>query len=70
MVRKPTQQFTKKNIEKLLNQQTNVILKAVDEKLTKQQKFIDYRISVLEKRLGVMEVRINQKLDRLVTTLR
>lgn len=69
MAQKSQQKLTKKEIEGLLNQQTVVILNAVDEKLLKQQKYVDYRISVLEKRLGKMEIRINQKIDRLTTTL-
>jgi hypothetical protein len=69
MAQKSIQKLTPKKIEKLLNQQTAVILSAVDEKLAKQQKYVDYRISVLEKRLEKMEIRINQKIDRLTTTL-
>lgn len=68
MARKLTQQLTTKEIEKLLNQQTVVILNAVDEKLLKQQKYVNYRISILEKRLSKMEIRINQKIDKLTTT--
>lgn len=51
MVKKGNQQLTGKKIEKLLTQQTAVILSAVDE------------------RLGKMEIRINQKIDHLTTTL-
>ena len=51
MAKKQVQQLTKKEIEKLLSQQTVVILNAVDEKLKKT------------------EIRINQKIDRLTTTL-
>ena len=69
MPRKSTQQLTAKEVEKLLNKQTVVVLNAVDEKLLKQQKYVDYRISILEKRLDKMEIRINQKFDRLTTTL-
>jgi len=51
MIKKKNQQLTGKEVEKLLSQQTIVILNAVDEKL------------------GKMEIRINQKIDRLITTL-
>jgi len=51
MIKKKNQQLTGKEVEKLLSQQTIVILNAVDEKL------------------GKMELRINQKIDRLTTTL-
>jgi predicted nucleic acid-binding Zn-ribbon protein len=47
-----------KDIEKLLNSQTLVVLSAVDKK-----------IQGLEMRLQQSENRINQKLDNLVTTL-
>ncbi len=69
MARKITEKLTKKEIEKLLNKQTNVILDAVDERLLKQQKYIDYRFSLLEKRLEKVEIRLNQKIALLVTTL-
>jgi len=69
MPRKLVKKLTAKEIEKLLNQQTAVILGAVDEKLLRQQKYVDYRISILEKRLDKMEIRITQKIDRLTTTL-
>lgn len=51
MIKKKNQQLTSKEIERLLTQQTTVILNAVDERLRK------------------MEIRINQKIDRLITTL-
>ena len=51
MARKFIQPLTKKEIEKLLNQQTVVILDAVDEKLER------------------MEIQINKKIDKLITTL-
>ena len=55
-----------KKIEKLLNQQTNIILSAVDEKL------IATKIGILasvDQKLAKMETRINQKFDKLITTL-
>ncbi|MCD6528245.1 hypothetical protein J7K44_01240 [bacterium] len=66
---KQKQQLNTKKIEKLLRQQTDVILDAVDDKLLKHQRYIDYRTSNLEKRLDKMEMRINQKIDKLITTL-
>ena len=51
MMKKKSQQLTGKEVEKLLSQQTVVILNAVDDNLRK------------------MEFRINQKIDRLTTTL-
>jgi len=51
MIKKKNQQLTGREVEKLLSQQTIVILNAVEEKL------------------GKTELRINQKFDRLTTTL-
>ena len=47
-----------KGIEKLLNQQTTVILSAVDEKIAR-----------LEKRIGKLEIKVDQRFDQLITTL-
>ena len=47
MPRKTTQKLTVKEIEKLLNQQTIVILSAVDEKLKKMELRIDKKIDKL-----------------------
>jgi hypothetical protein len=58
MPRKSPKNLTLKEIEKLLNQQTVIVLNAVDQRILK-----------LEKRLNKMEIRINQKIDRLTTTL-
>lgn len=79
MVRKQTKKITTelKNVEKLLNQQTTVILSAVDEKVGKLEKSFDAKLSVTElnilasvdQKLIKMEARINQKFDKLVTTL-
>lgn len=55
-----------KGVEKLLNQQTTVILSAVDEKLKINK--IDILASV-DQKLVKMEARINHKFDKLVTTL-
>lgn len=69
MLRKKTQNLTVKEIESLLNKQTTVILDAVDDKILKNQQYVGQRISVLEKRLDKMELRISQKFDHLATTL-
>ncbi len=71
--------LTQTGMEKLLSQQTGVILDAVDKKigsldtkvnsLSVDVKELDFRITALEKRIGAMEVRFNQKMDRLITTL-
>lgn len=55
-----------RKIEKLLNQQTTVILSAVDERLIANK--IDILASV-DQKLTKMEARINQKFDKLITTL-
>jgi hypothetical protein len=55
-----------KKIEKLLSQQTSVILLAVDEKLSITELNI---LSEVDKKLVKMESRINQKIDKLITTL-
>ena len=84
--RKSAQKISKKQIpltankiEKLLNEQTAVILGAVDEKIGKidqrmggvegKIEILDQRMTGLEKKLEKMEIRINQKIDRLLTSL-
>jgi len=47
MAKKTAQQLNKKEIEKLLNQQTVVILNAVDEKLQKMETRINNKIEKL-----------------------
>jgi len=47
-----------KKIEKLLSQQTSVILSAVDEKIGK-----------LEKRISRLEIKVDQRFDQLISTL-
>jgi restriction endonuclease S subunit len=47
-----------KNIEKLLDEQTKVILSAVDEKISK-----------LERRIARLEIKVDKRFDQLVTTL-
>ncbi len=51
MLKRKIKQLVQKDIERLLSQQTIVILNAVDKKLEKT------------------ELRISQKIDRLITTL-
>ena len=48
MSRKPAKKLTAKEIEKLLNQQTVVILDAVDEKLKKMELRISQKIDKLD----------------------
>jgi len=55
-----------KDIEKLLNEQTSVILSAVDEKLGINKIEI---LSSVDQKLVKMEIRMNQKFDKLITTL-
>jgi len=72
MPRKSPKKLTIKEIERLLNQQTIVILGAVDQKvglLEKRFNVVDQEMIGLKKRLEQMEIRINQKIDRLTTTL-
>ena len=58
-------QLTQKDIERLLSQQTSVILTAVDQKFT----YLEKRIDKLEIRIDKMQIEIGQKFDRLITTL-
>jgi restriction endonuclease S subunit len=58
MVRKIEEKLTKKEIEHLLKEQTQVILDAVDEKILK-----------LEKKIAKLEVKIERRFDQLITTL-
>ncbi len=62
MKKKPNQKLTSKEVEKLLNRQTMVILNAVSEKNINLE-------SSLKKDMEKMEFRINQKIDKLTTTL-
>ena len=54
-----------KDIEKLLNEQTSVILSAVDEKISK----LEIRITTLERRIAKLEIKVDKRFDQLVTTL-
>ena len=79
IAKKTIQQLTSKKLENLLNQQTIIILDAVDEKiggiknkiggLENRFNLLDKEMIGLKKRLEIMEIRINQKIDRLTTTL-
>jgi len=55
-----------KDIEKLLDQQTTVILDAVDDRLRINKLDI---LANVDQKLVKMEARINQKIDKLITTL-
>lgn len=73
MIKRKSQQLTKKEIENLLFQQTVVILNAVDDKLRKMDAKISQQtvviLSTVDEKLKRMELRLNQKIDRLTTTL-
>jgi predicted nucleic acid-binding Zn-ribbon protein len=58
MARKIEEKLTKKEIEKLLKEQTRVILGAVDEK-----------VSGLEKKIAKLEIKMERRFDQLITTL-
>jgi hypothetical protein len=62
MVKKKSQQLSGKEVEKLLSKQTTVILNAVSEKTINLE-------STLKREMERMEFRINQKIDKLTTTL-
>jgi len=62
MPKKKPQQLTRKKIERLLSQQTMVILNAVSEKTINLE-------SSLKRGMEKMEFRINQKIDKLTNTL-
>jgi hypothetical protein len=62
----------KRDIERLLKEQTAVILSAVDAKIEKVDgkiAIVDDRIMALDDRIGKFEMRFNKKLDQLMTTL-
>lgn len=54
--------ITKKDIQELLNNQTTVILNAVDVKLINLETKID-------KKLDVLDLKFSQKIDKLIITL-
>ena len=58
-----------KGVQKLLNQQTDVILSAVDEKISSVRVDMINLETRMIKRMEVMEERWNQKFDKLTTTL-
>jgi molybdopterin converting factor small subunit len=62
-----------KDIEKLLNNQTTVILSAVDEKLSKtdsKMAIMEVRlVSTIDEKIKQSEERINRKIDKLTTTI-
>lgn len=66
MVKKQVKNIELKSVEKLLNEQTDVILSAVDEKLSTTRIIM---LSEVDKKLVRMEMRINQKIEKLTTTL-
>lgn len=58
-----------KGVQKLLNQQTDVILNAVDEKISGVKIDVVNLEARMIKRMEAMEERWNQKFDKLITTL-
>ena len=58
MTRKIEEKLTKKEIEKLLKEQTRVILDAVKEK-----------VLGLEKKIAKLEIKMERRFDQLITTL-
>ncbi len=67
-----TQNINLQDIEKLLNQQTVVILNAVDGKinvLDKKIEILDKRMNGIDIRLEKFEERINKKIDKLITLI-
>jgi len=76
MAQKENKQISQKEIEKLLDKQTTIILSAVDEKnkklelqIDKRFELIDRRLNIIDKQFDKLESRINKKLDRLINTL-
>ena len=63
--------ITKKEIQELLNNQTTVILDAVDERIAKLATKIDLvNLEVkIDKKMEAMEERWSRKFDKLTTTL-
>ena len=63
--------ITKKEIQELLNNQTTVILDAVDERIEKLATKIDLvNLEVkIDKKMEAMEERWSRKFDKLTTTL-
>lgn len=58
------------DMEKLLADQTEVILNAVDERMDIKISASEARIlAAVDKKLAALETRINQKFDKLITTL-
>lgn len=67
-----TQNINLQNIKKLLNQQTVVILNAVDGKinvLDKKIEVLDKRMNGIDIRLEKFEERLNKKIDKLTTLI-
>lgn len=75
MAKKQTNQT--RDIKKLLDNQTSVILSAVDKRIGSSEKRFDGKLatteinilSAVDKKLAKMEMRINQKIERLTTTI-
>lgn len=73
--KKSSQGFTKDDMQDLLAEQSKIILGAVDEKIGKLEKSFKSGLAITEvrivadidKKLVAMELRINQKFDKLTT---
>jgi restriction endonuclease S subunit len=58
MLKRKKKNLTKKEIEKLLDKQTSIILTAVDRKILK-----------IERKITKLEAKVEQRFDQLITTL-
>ncbi len=56
-------------IGKLLDKQTETILAAVDDKLSKSAAAIDNRFSKIERQIEALDLKFSQKFDRIITLL-
>lgn len=67
-----TQNINLKGVEKLLNEQTVIILNAVDKKigvLDRKIDVLDKRIDIIDRKVDKFEERINKKIDKLITVV-
>ena len=69
MAKKQTEKnINLKSIEKLLNEQTTVILSAVDEKLQKTDVKIlavDEKVEALDRKISKLEIKVDQRFNQL-----
>ena len=69
MPKKQLKQLTRKELEKLLSQQTAVILNSLNHKTKSTESILNNKISKLEIKLDKIELGINKKFDHLISTL-